>query len=54
MKHFIIMAAFILIGCASHDRKSWDSGGDAQRAYDQQQMQEQVETMRVQQPGGRY
>lgn len=54
MKHFIILTAFILLGCASKDRKSWESGGDAQRAYQDQQIQEQTETMGVQQPGIRY
>ena len=54
MKHFIILVAFILMGCASQERKEWDSGGDAQSAYEEQQIQEQTETMGVQQPGYRY
>jgi hypothetical protein len=50
MKRAIICCTLFLIGCTIDTRNEWDSGADAQRAYQQQRMEENSENLKNQFP----
>ncbi len=46
MKRAIICCTLFLIGCTIDTRNEWDSGADAQGAYQQQRMEENSEDVK--------